>query len=117
MDPWPSIEALLAPAGQELLDELSCESLPSHDELRLIVRLRARYTPELVATALTQAKLRLRARSKFSNADRMYFTAAGLAQASSYRMAHHHARRYDSFHIVADLCTGIGGDLIGLADG
>ena len=84
---WLPFEALLAPEGQALLDELSRESLPSPDELRLIVRLRERYPLELVAAALTQAKLRLRARSKFSNAERMYFTAAGLEQASSERMA------------------------------
>jgi hypothetical protein len=47
----------------------------------------------------------------------MLFTAAGLEQASSERMAHHHAARYAAFDTVADLCTGIGGDLIGLAAG
>jgi hypothetical protein len=45
----------------------------------------------------------------------MYFTRAGLEQASSERMARHHASRYGAFDRVADLCCGIGGDLIGLA--
>ncbi len=45
----------------------------------------------------------------------MWFTQAGLEQASSERMARHHARRYASFERIADLCSGIGGDLIGLA--
>jgi predicted RNA methylase len=45
----------------------------------------------------------------------MYFTKAGLEQASSERMARHHASRYAPFSRIADFCTGIGGDLIGLA--
>ena len=117
MDASSWIDTLLTSDGQRLLDELSAETLPATDQLRLIVRLRERYPPDLVALALTQAKLRIRARSKFSGADRMYFTPAGLEQASSERMARHHARRYEPFDLVADLCTGIGGDLIGLADG
>jgi predicted RNA methylase len=45
----------------------------------------------------------------------MYFTAPGLEQASTERMARHHAERFTAFERVADLCSGIGGDLIGLA--
>jgi hypothetical protein len=48
---------------------------------------------ELVAAALAQAKLRVKARSKFERAGSMYFTQAGLEQASSERMARHHASR------------------------
>jgi hypothetical protein len=47
----------------------------------------------------------------------MFFTAPGLEQASSERMARAHAMRYWPFDFVADLCTGIGGDLIRLAEG
>jgi hypothetical protein len=70
---------------------------------------------ELVAAALAQAKLRVKARSKFERAGSMYFTQSGLEQASSERMARHHASRYAPFTRMADLCSGIGGDLIGLA--
>ena len=109
------IDALRAPQGERLLDELAREAIEPSNELRVITRFRARYDADLVATALAQVKLRARARSKFSHADRMLFTAAGLEQASSERMAAHHARRYASFTRMADLCSGIGGDLIGLA--
>jgi hypothetical protein len=109
------IDALLAPAGQALLDELA-QNPPTRDtEIAVITRLRERYDPALVSAAVEQAALRVRAQSKFSHAARMYFTRAGLEQASSERMARHHARRYASFSRIADLCTGIGGDLIGLA--
>jgi predicted RNA methylase len=109
------IDALLSPQGERLLDELAREAVEPHNELRVITRFRARYDADLVANALAQIKLRARARSKFSHADRMLFTAAGLEQASSERMATHHARRFASFSRMADLCSGIGGDLIGLA--
>ncbi len=117
MKSWSWVDSLLSPDGQDLLEELGGRPPTAHDDLHVIARLRQRYPPALVAAAMTQAKLRMRARAKFSRAARMYFTTAGLEQASSERMARHHARRFEPFHLVADLCTGVGGDLIGLADG
>ena len=117
MDATWWIDALLEPRGQELMAELAREPLAAGDEIRLITRLRASYAPELVPIAVGQAKLRVKARSKFTHADRMWFTAPGLEQASTERMARNHARRYAGFDRIAELCTGIGGDLIGLADG
>ncbi len=111
------IDALRASEGRALLEQLAHESLAPADELRLVTRLRRDHAPELVAAAVTQARLRVRARSKFAHADAMLFTTAGLEQASSERMAALHAVRYSRFDLVADLCSGIGGDLIGLAKG
>src|SRR4051812_31745526 len=111
-----TLEALLTPEGQRLLAELATETLDAKSEVRVITRYRAHYPSELVAAALAQVKLRVRARAKFSRADEMYFTAPGLEQASTERMSRHHALRYQSFARVADLCSGVGGDLIGLAE-
>jgi predicted RNA methylase len=111
------IDALLTPDGQALLAELAERPPTRESEIGLITRLRGRYDSTLVTAGVEQAALRIRARSKFSNASRMYFTRAGLEQASSERMARHHALRYAPFGRIADLCTGIGGDLIGLAAG
>jgi hypothetical protein len=47
----------------------------------------------------------------------MYFTRDGLEQASSDRTARLHARRFAGLERIADLCTGIGGDLTALAAG
>ncbi|HTI52020.1 MAG TPA: class I SAM-dependent methyltransferase, partial [Planctomycetaceae bacterium] len=58
--------------------------------------------------------LRLRGAGKFSRADRMWFDRQGLEQATSEQVARHKARR---FHGAAfDLCCGIGGDSLALAD-
>jgi hypothetical protein len=109
------VDALLSPAGQQLLELLAGEDISASNELALLTRLRAQHPPELVAAALTQTRLRRKARAKFERADAMYFTEEGLEQASSERMARNHARRFESFHSMADLCTGIGGDLLALA--
>ena len=112
-----AIDALLSPEGQSLLRELAENPPAPNDEIAVITRLRKTHPPALVAAAVEQASLRVRARAKFSKAGAMFFTRQGLEQASSERMAAHHASRYGEFPRIADLCCGIGGDLIRLANG
>jgi hypothetical protein len=82
--------------------------------LALQDRLRsAGYPPELVAAALTQQRLRHRARAKFGEfADGMLFTPDGLEQATRLEVAAAHASRYAaaSLATVHDLGCGIGAD-------
>jgi hypothetical protein len=108
--------ALLAPEGQELLGKLR-EAGGSAADLRLGTELRAAYPVDLVVDALAQHELRLRARAKFSRAMDMFFTRAGLEQASAEVIAGHRLARYAGARLVADLCCGIGGDLTALAAG
>ena len=120
-------EALLTPQGRELLDHLAAEAMPADTEpaatlpaataLRLGTQLRARYPADLVAAALAQHELRLQARAKFSRAMEMFFTRPGLEQASAEVVARHRSGRYGAAAQVADLCCGIGGDLVVLAAG
>lgn len=114
--PW--VDALLSADGHELLQALAAEDGLASREVQILTRYRQRYPADLVAAAFAQTQLRARARAKFSRADRMYFTEAGLEQASTERMATHHARRFhgiSGIERVVDLCSGIGGDLIGFA--
>src|SRR5882724_589313 len=107
------LEVLLGPSGRALLAELAdADELGS---LRLATSLRERFAPDLVAAALTQVELRRAARAKFTRADDMFFTRAGLEQSSSEAMSRHRATRFAGHARLADLCTGIGGDLISLA--
>ncbi|MCW5940731.1 MAG: hypothetical protein KIS66_00775 [Fimbriimonadaceae bacterium] len=71
--------------------------------------------PSDAAWAFTQWRLRARARSKFSEADRMLFEAEALEQATHETVAAYHASRFPQATLVADLTTGIGGDLMALA--
>ncbi len=111
----PRFEALLGPQGQEILGRLRREEDPA--SLRLGTQLRAAYPVDLVVDALAQHELRLRARAKFSRALDMYFTRPGLEQASAEVIAGHRSARYAGTGLVADLCCGIGGDLVALAAG
>jgi hypothetical protein len=106
---------LLTPQGQELLARLATE--PGSGGLALAVRLRREYPADLVAAATAQHELRLAARAKFSQAADMLFTRAGYEQSSSEPIARYRAGRFGDAGRIADLCCGIGGDLLALAPG
>ncbi len=111
--------ALLTPQGRELLARLA-DSQPD-GSLALAERLRKQYPADLVALAMAQRELRLAAAAKFSRADQMLFTRAGYEQSSSEAIARHRAARLagalgrGAGARVADLCCGIGGDLVALS--
>jgi SAM-dependent methyltransferase len=107
---------LLSAEGQRLLDGLAGQDVTPDRALQLAQELRGQYAPGLIAAALTQQALRMSGRAKFSRADSMYFTRAGLEQASSDLTARHSAQRYAGRSLVADLCCGIGGNLAALAE-
>lgn len=65
--------------------------------------------------AFTQWQLRERAKAKFGRAEAMLFDRDGLEMATHERVATFHADRFPKDATVADLCCGIGGDLIALA--
>lgn len=109
------LDALLTADGRALLSEMAATVLTPSNELAVAERLRARYPVEMVNAALGMTELRRRARAKFTLADDMYFTRDGLEQASGEASSRHRARRFAGAGRVVDLCTGIGGDLIGLA--
>ncbi|HLS49991.1 MAG TPA: class I SAM-dependent methyltransferase [Actinomycetaceae bacterium] len=112
-----ALTKLMSPQGWALL-----ESLPPYreaDALRLASGLRDRgVDADLVAAAMTQSRLRAKARDKFGDfAAAMLLTPAGLEQATRLSVAVHHARRFADAgcQLVADLGCGIGGDAMALA--
>ncbi|PZS31927.1 MAG: SAM-dependent methyltransferase [Pseudonocardiales bacterium] len=111
------VAALRSAAGRVLLDSIG--RYDSAATMRIAETLAAAGNPaELVAAALTQARLRERARGRFgADADRMLFTPDGLEQATRATVAAHRAARLTGagHRRVADLCCGIGGDTIALA--
>jgi hypothetical protein len=107
--------ALAAPEGRALMRILAAERVTDENALRLSARLRADHPAELVADGLTLQRLRDRAAGKFSRAQDMVLTRDGVEQASGEAAAQHRAARLASGGPVADLCCGIGGDLLALA--
>jgi len=106
---------LLTAQGQELLARLAAVPAAAASPLALAERLRREYPAGLVAAAMAQQELRHAAEAKFSRAARMLFTRAGYEQSSSEAIARYRAGRFAHARRVADLCCGIGGDLIALA--
>ncbi len=97
-------------------------TMPTYDAsgaLALASQLRAGGAdPAVVATAMTQSRLRAAAAAKFGPfANGMLFTQDGLEQATRLAVAAHHAKRYldAGFTSVADLTCGLGADAMAFA--
>jgi SAM-dependent methyltransferase len=106
---------LLGPAGQAVLADAAALDPTESAFLSCFDQLRKLHPAELAKAALETALLRIKARARFTHADRMYFTREALEQATSEVVARHRAGRFATFGSVADLCCGIGGDALALA--
>jgi hypothetical protein len=107
---------LLSPPGETALARVAeLYDDAARSPLAIAEALRREFPAGLAAAAMAQYELRLGAREKFSRAMEMLFTRDGYEQASSETIARHRAARFAAASRVADLCCGIGGDLIALA--
>ncbi len=107
---------LQSPPGQTLLAELAGREIADADVLGELTRLRRSYTPDQASAAVELSLLRRRAAAKFPAAACMFFTREALEQASASPVATHRAVRLSSYGQVADLCCGIGGDALAIAE-
>jgi SAM-dependent methyltransferase len=112
-----TFRALLTETGQAALTAAEALLRAGTTDLAALTRLRGRFPVPLAAAAFDQATLRRRALAsgKFARAAEMYFTRDGLEQATGETIAHHRARRFAPYGVVADLGCGIGGDALALA--
>ncbi len=113
----PAFDYLLTERGQRLLLEVE-SAYAEADSLVVGSRLRGRHDPAYVAAALTQVRLRRKAVDKLGDtAARMYFTPAGLEQATAGPVAAHRAGRIVAagHQRLLDLGCGIGADLVAAA--
>ena len=110
--------SLISPQGQALLAEVG-EIDSKADMVKVVSKLRGKgHSAELVATVLTQVKLRRRAKAKFGEfAQTMFFTEEGLEQASRLKVAAIHAGRFRNHGLtrIADLGCGIGAESLAIA--
>lgn len=109
---------LISPEGHALLESIAPLDTKT-DVVKVVSRLRKDgHDPELIATVLTQVKLRKQAKAKFGEfAQTMLFSQEGLEQASRLQVAAIHAGRFRQAGItkVADLGCGIGAESLALA--
>jgi hypothetical protein len=104
-----------------MLVELADDKTPLHT---LVAKLRGRVSAARTHLLLEQVELRRRATAKFAHPDQMYFTRIGLEQATDEWVSAYKAARFapqragmslsNSPGAIADLCCGIGGDLLAL---
>jgi hypothetical protein len=110
--------SLISPQGQALLAEVG-DIDSKADMVKIVSKLRGKgHSAELVATVLTQIKLRRRAKAKFGEFSQgMFFTEDGLEQASRLKVAAIHAGRFraNGLNRIADLGCGIGAETLALA--
>jgi hypothetical protein len=110
-------QLLLTPEALRLINQLDPAEL--QNELSLITKLRkAGHDPALVQVAITQLKLRERAKNKFGEfANSMLFTSSGLEQATRLDVAAHHAGRFrqNGIKSITDMGCGIGADSLAFA--
>ena len=95
-------------------DELSLD--PTMQVGDVLVKLTSQLRRDLSANqthlVIEQIDLRARARDKFGCASEMFFTRKGLEQATDEQLAAYKASRFRAEQRLADLCCGIGGDLV-----
>ncbi|MGD9127650.1 MAG: class I SAM-dependent methyltransferase [Planctomycetia bacterium] len=105
---------LVGEEAARALDTIAGE--PDSALVAVAARLRKEHSPARTHLLVEQATLRRRARAKFDDADRMFFTPLGLQQATDQRIARYKAEFLPKGATVADLCCGIGGDLLAMAE-
>jgi hypothetical protein len=106
---------LMSEEAMPLLKQVEGAFAERVNVVRIAKSLRKLTTPTRGALVMEQAQLRKKAGQKFTRASRMFFTRRGLEQASGQRLAEYKASRFKSLENVADVCCGIGGDLLSLA--
>lgn len=105
---------LTGPTAAEVLVELAADDAPL---LRQLDRLRKGLGAERARLVVKQAGLRRRAAAKFgARAAQMFFTDVALQQATDRWIARYKAERFPREDRMFDFCSGIGGDLVSLAE-
>ena len=103
---------LTSDEGRVWLQRVAESNAPVHAQVK---RLRKDLSIEQTQRLMEQVNLRRRAAVRFQNAAEIFFTEKGLQQATDDVLARYKAHRFGSLAVV-DLCCGIGGDFLALAE-
>ena len=106
------IRWLVSTAAKPYLSAAQQDARPLHTQIQALRRDLSVARAHLV---LEQVELRHRATAKFENADQLFYERKALEQSTDHLTAAYKAERFPAGLPVADLCTGMGGDLMALA--
>lgn len=114
MSDYDNYQWLVSNEAQKWLTEGADLGLASH---RLVEKLRKSLTADRARLVAEQVALREKGVEKFGPLSRqMFFTDRALQQATDLGIARHKACRFAVDKQVLDYCSGIGGDLLALAE-
>lgn len=104
--------------GDPALQRTAAEVLARDGDRAPLALRKAGIAPDLAAAALTLAELREQARGKFGERSaKLYFTRAGLEQATRWVVAERRAARFAAAaDAVTDLCCGLGTEALAFAE-
>jgi hypothetical protein len=83
--------------------------------INTIQSLKKKYHDAPITELLHLYSIQQKAQKKLPFAMRWFFTEKSYQQASTFHLAKYHGSLFDEFHTVADLCCGIGSDLLMLS--
>ena len=105
---------LSEPAAQQWLEKLS--AVDGEVPMGMRKKMRDALGAERAVLVSQQVELRKRAKVKFEKGNDMLFTKRGLEQSTDEHIALYKSQQIPEQYRVADLCCGIGGDLISLSN-
>lgn len=113
----PAVAAfLVSPDGRALLEDVAVLPGDAAERVLALRKRRPNLPGDITAAAVEVADARHRARLRFPDAARLFFTADALAQATAPAVAAYHAAGLARFGAVADLGCGVGMDSLALAE-
>jgi len=107
---------LVSPDGKKLLNAVAVLPGDAAERVLVLRKRRPDLSAEVAAAAVEVAEARHRARFRFPDAGRLFFTAGALAQATGPVLSAYHAAGLARFGTVADLGCGVGMDALALAE-
>lgn len=111
-----SIDFLFSDDASRAFSEVLSDQEFGKNLIQITKKLRKEFSPQQTSQILQQYELRQRAKSKFTKSENMFFLRKQLEQATNEVISFYKSRRFEKMNRVVDLCCGIGGDAIGLAE-
>lgn len=110
-----NLEFLFSESAERFLSEVRADFDAGKSLVQITKKLRKELSAQQTSQILQQHELRSRGKAKFKKSQQMFFLRKQLEQSTNEAISFYKSRRFKKMNRVVDLCCGIGGDAIGLA--